>query len=184
MFRLWQSMSTTNLNRVVALIVDVIAAPIILAVLVFIFLMWSALYLSKRLYGLVTSRLNNLNPGDMRVPTSYSLESKRTDERAGVALLFMSITGVVFGKIGWLFIFPSTANQTILWWVSSGFLTGIAILNIGPVVNVITHFKLELPLGFGAMFLIFIFVMSRLLLLVHAFISIRYLSPGMLVLVK
>ena len=183
MFRPWQSMSTTNLNRVMALIVYVIAAPIILAVLVFIFLMWSAVYLSKRLPGLVTSHFNNLNPGDMRVPTSYSLESKRTDERAGVALLFMSITGVVFG-IGWLFIFPSTANQTILWRVSSGFLTGIAILNLGPVANVITHFKLELPLGFGAMFLIFIFVMSRLLLLVHAFISIRYLSPGMLVLVK
>ena len=180
----WQSMSATNLNKAIALIIYVIAAPIILAVLVLIFLMWLATYLTTRMTGLATSRSNNVNPGDMRVPTSYSLESKRADERARVTLLLMSITGVVFGGIhytGW-FIFPSSANQTILWRVSSGFLTGIAflfndILNIGHVANVMTHFKLERPLAFGAVLLAFLFVLSRLLLLVHAFISLKDLTP-------
>jgi hypothetical protein len=162
----WQS--RPNLDRVVGLIFYVIAAPIILTVLFFILLIWLSGYLTKRLTGLVASRSSNVNSGDMRVPTSYSLQSKRTDERAGVALLLMSITGVVFGGIhypGWLFIFPSSANQAFLWRVSSGFLTGVAFLfnhifHISHVANVLTHFKLERPLAFGAVLLVFIFVLS------------------------
>ena len=181
----WQPLSTTN--KVVVLTFWVIVAPLILAVLACVLLMWLATYLTTRLTGLVTSRQNIIIPGDMRVPTFYASISKRVDERAGVALLLMSITGVVFGGIhcaGWLF--PSSANQAILWRVSSGVLTGIALLShdifhIGHII----HFRLARPLGFGAVLLVFIFVLSRLLFLVQAFIPLRNPTPGMLaILVK
>ena len=180
----WQPLS--NLNKVAVLTFWVTIAPIILAVLAFILLMWLATYLTTRLTGLVTSRQNIIYPGDMRVPTFYSSLSKRADERAGVALLLMSIIGVVFGGIhcaGWLF--PSGTNQAMLWRVSSGVLTGIAFLShdifhIGHVI----HFKFARPLGFGAILLIFIFILLRLFLLVQAFISLRHLTPGMLTVVK
>ena len=180
----WQPLS--NLNKVAVLTFWVTIAPIIFAVLAFILLMWLATYLTTRLTGLVTSRQNIIYPGDMRVPTFYSSLSKRADERAGVALLLMSIIGVVFGGIhcaGWLF--PSSTNQAMLWRVSSGVLTGIAFLShdifhIGHVI----HFKFARPLGFGAILLIFIFILLRLFLLVQAFISLRHLTPGMLTVVK
>lgn len=180
----WQPLSVTN--KVMVLTFWVIVAPIILAVLAFVLLMWLATYLTTRLTGLVTSRQNIIYPGDVRVPTFYSSISKRADERAGVSLLLMSITGIISGGIhcaGWLF--PSTANQAVLWRVSSGVLTGIAFLShdifhIGQVI----HFKLARPLGFGVMLLIFVFVLSRLLLLAQAFNSLRHLTPGMLVVVK
>lgn len=182
----WQPLSITN--RVVVLIFWVIVSPIILAILAVVVLMWLAAYFTTRLTSLVTSRQNIINPGDMRVPASYSSLSKRADEQAGVALFLMCITGVVFGGIpyaGWLFIFPSSAIQAILWRVSSGVLTGIAFLShdifhIGHVI----HYKLARPLGFSAVLLVVIFVLSRLLLLVLAFISLRHLTPGMLVVVK
>ena len=151
--------------------------------------MWLGTYLATRLTGLVTSRQNIISPGDMRVPATYSSISKTADERAGVALFLMSITGVIFGGIhcaGWLFIFPSSsANQAILWRLSSGVLTGIAFLShdifhIGQAIQL----KIARSLGFCAVLLIFVFVLSRLLLLVQAFISLRHLTTEILVAVN
>lgn len=175
-------------NRVVVLIFWVLVSPIIFFVLVVVPLMWLVTYLTTRLTGLITCRQNVINTGDMRVPTFYSSISKRADERAGVALILMSITGVVFGGIlhcvGWLFLSPfsTSANQDILWRVSSGVLIGIAFLShdiyhIGHVLR----FKLARPLGIGAILLVLIFVLLRLFLLVQAFISLRRLIPEVLV---
>ena len=183
----WQDSSITS--KVVLLIFWVIISPIILVVLTAVLLMWLATYLTLRLTGLVTSRQNNINPGDMRVPTTYSSISKTADDRAGVALLLMSITGVIFGGIhcaGWLFVFfPSSANQAILWRLSSGVLTGITYISHENFhISHAIHLKIARPIGFGGVMLVFIFMLSRLLLLVQAFISLRHLTPGMLVAVK
>ena len=167
MFIVPQSLSTTN--RVVELIFWVIVSPIIFAALALVLLLWLVAYLTTRLTGLITSRHNFVSPGDMRVPTFYSSMSKRTDERAGVALALMSIAGVVFGGIHctrWLFISPSglsaNANQTsILWRVSSGVLTGITFLSHHDDIfhlGLVIRFKIA---GFGAVLLVLIFVLSR-----------------------
>ena len=183
----WQPLSITN--KVVVLIFWLIVSPIILAALVVVLIMWLTTYLTTRLTSLVTSRQNIINPGDMRIPATYSSISKRADEQAGGALLLMSIAGVVFGGMhyaGWPFISPFSTNQAILWRVSSGVLTCITffshdVFHIGHAF----HFKLANPLGSGfVLILVFTFVLSRLFLLVLAFISLRHLTPGMLVVVK
>ena len=134
--------------------------------------------------------------GDMKVPTFYST-SKDGDEVAYIS--FMSVVGVVFGGIhcaGWFFNFPSN-SEAILWRVSSAVLTGTAFLL--PIcvtfVGTVTFLFVDLIDGhpsqwqyfaFSAVFTPFllVYVGSRLLLLVEAFISLRDLIPGMLALVK
>ena len=122
--------------------------------------------------------------GDMKVPTFYSTSK---DGSKVAYIFFMSVVGVVFGGIhraGWFFNFPSS-DEAMLWRVSSAILTGIAFLLpllyylfvalldsfqlLGTVIPVLT---------------IIVYVASRLLLLVEAFISLRYPTPGMLALVK
>lgn len=150
--------------------------------------MWLVTYLTTRLTGHITRRQNIINPGDMRVPTFHSSTSEIAEERAGVALGLLSIAGVVFGGIlhyeGWLPISLSGVNpiQAILWSVSSGALTGVAclshdIFHIGYVIRS----KIARPLSFSAVLLIHIFVLLRLFLLVQAFISLRHLTPAVLV---
>ena len=73
----------------------------------------------------------------------------------------------------------------MLWRVSSAVLTGIAFLT--PIIIVF----LLLLSGFQKYFavavftpILLVYVVSRLLLLVEAFFSLRQLTPGMLALVK
>ena len=106
----------------------------------------------------------------------------------GVACIFvMSAVGVVFGGIhcvGWFFYFPSS-DEAILWRVSSAILTGTAFLL--PVLCYLFSLLLDScgwPDTVILLLAVVVYVASRLLLLVEAFVSLRHLTPGMLVLVK
>ena len=142
-----------------------------------------ALFLIYRWISILAA--DYFNPGAMKVPTFYST-SRDGDEVPYI--LFMSVVGVVFGGIhcaGWFFHFPS-GGEAILWRVSSAVLTGVAFL-----LPLLFYFILETSsesvrsLAYVTAVLAFIsYVVSRLLLLVEAFISLRHLTPGMLTLVK
>lgn len=170
-------------NKVVILIICAITAPIILAVTVFFFLMWLVAYLTVRLSGMVSSS-SDINPGDIQVPTFYSFVPGG-EEEFGLSLLLMFVTGVIFGGIhcaGWFFIFPSS-DEAILWRVCSVVLTGIAFL-LPPLFYLRKVVELKMVYHDGVMVVSFIYVLSRLLLLVEAFASLRRLVPGMLSIVK
>ena len=125
----------------------------------------------------------------MKVPTFYSTNNNNNNNGDEVAyILFMSVVGVVFGGIhcaGWFFDFPSS-DEALMWRVSSAVLTGVAFL-----LPLLFYLILETSsdkfrcIGYIAAVLAFIaYVVSRLLLLVEAFISLRHLTPEMLALVK
>ena len=133
---------------------------------------------------------NGFNTGDMKVPTFYSTKEGRYS--SGYVFFSMSAAGVVFGGIhcaGWFFYFPSS-DEAILWRVSSAVLTGIAFLL--PLLAVL-HVSFRpsnnedlwdfVAIAVSTITLL-VYVVSRLLLLVEAFISLRHLTPGMLALVK
>ena len=141
---------------------------------------------------------SEIGVGDTKVPTFYASYSARESEttRDKIAFYFcMPIVGGVFGGIhcvGWYFNFPSSA-EAMLWRVSSAVLTGIAFLF--PIFITFMGFYFVLSIAsadqwqyfaFSAVFTPFLlaYVVSRLLLLVEAFISLRHLTPGMLALVK
>ena len=126
----------------------------------------------------------------MKIPTFYATNSE--DDRA--SLICMPIVGGVFGGIhcvGWFFDFPSSA-EAMLWRVSSAVLTGIAFLI--PILftfvaalfgDSITRSDQRLYFTFGVFSIfVIVYIVSRLLLIVEAFISLRHLTPGMLALVK
>ena len=126
--------------------------------------------------------------GDMKVPTFYSTSV----DINGVAFIFvMSVVGSVFGGIhcaGWFFNFPSSDEAT-LWRVSSGILTTIAFLLpvLFYVFFVVLLSLLESFLLPGTVIIVLAFILyvvSRLLLLLEAIISLRHITPGMLALVK
>ena len=103
----------------------------------------------------------------------------------------MSVAGAVFGGIhcaGWFFNFPSS-DEAMLWRVSSAVLTGIAFLLpllvylIMKASNLNSHLLEQFVLSVLTIVLL-AYVVSRLLLLVEAFISLRFLTPGMHALVK
>ena len=133
---------------------------------------------------------SHFNVGDMKVPTFYSSVGGEM-----IAYnLFMPLVGVVLGGIhcvGWFFNSPSSDEAT-LWRVSSTVLTGIAFLL--PILFPFVGFLLTIlsshreRLGVIAItvlsMILLLYVVSRLLLLVEAFISLRHLTPGMLALVK
>jgi hypothetical protein len=135
---------------------------------------------------------DDFNIGDMKVPTFYS-ESTRQQEGAQVALIFLtSVVGVVFGGIhcaGWFFTFPSS-DEAMLWRVSSAVLTGIAFLIplfflfYGIFSSENHDDQLEWAAIIIFSIILLVYVVSRLLLIVEAFISLRHLTPGMLALVK
>ena len=123
----------------------------------------------------------------MKVPTFYSVENDK-----GIVLgiaIFFPVVGVVFGGIhcaGWFFDFPSS-EEAILWRVSSAVLTG------SPVLLPLLGFLLSCIFGDPQMnrfshpvltIVLLVYLVSRLLLLVEAFISLRHLTPGILALVK
>ena len=129
---------------------------------------------------------DDFNTGDMKIPTFYST---RQDGSQLAYIFFMSLVGIVFGGIhcaGWFFNFPSS-DEAVLWRVSSAVVTGIAFLL--PllyyfIVEALLLDSFRLLRNIISVLTITAYVVSRLLLLVEAFISLRYLTPGMLVLVK
>ena len=124
--------------------------------------------------------------GGMKIPTFYASEDE--SESAGVAIVIcMPVVGVVFGGIhcaGWFFNFPSSA-EAMLWRVSSAVLTGIAFLSpfILGFLIALSDNQEYFGLAVSAIIML-VYVVSRLLLIVEAFISLRHLTPGMLALVK
>jgi hypothetical protein len=164
-----------------------ITIPILFALISSIFLTFvlfvPALFLIYRWISILAS--DYFDTGDMKVPTFYS-----TSRDGGEVsyIFFMSIVGVVFGGIhctGWFFDFPSS-DEAMLWRVSSAVLTGIAFL-----LPLLFYFILDTSsdsvrsLVFITAVLAFIaYVVTRLVLLVEAFISLRHLTPEMLTLVK
>ena len=134
---------------------------------------------------------DDFNTGDMKVPTFYST---RQDGSEHAFIFFMSVVGVVFGGIhcaGWSFNFPSS-DEAMLWRVCSVILTGIVFLlpMFVSLINFLVE-NLHSPDERSGFFLVVFctivllaYVVSRLLLLVEAFISLRHLTPGMLALVK
>ena len=127
----------------------------------------------------------------MKVPTFYSVEN---GERVGLGFISFfkfPVVGVIFGGIhcaGWFFNFPSS-EEAMLWRVSSAVLTGSAVLL--PLLLLLLLFIIfNQPIlnnRFSMLVLtitLLVYVVSRLLLLVEAFISLRHLTPGMLALVK
>ena len=128
---------------------------------------------------------DRLNKGhDMKVTTFYSIKN---DEGIALGLYFLfPIVGVIFGGIhcaGWFFTFPSS-DEAMLWRVSSAALTGSAFLL--PLLSALIRLiKDDSEFGLPVLaIMLLVYVFSRLLLLVEAFISLRHLTPGMLALVK
>ena len=125
--------------------------------------------------------------GDMKVHSFYSL--MMIEGKAVVAYIFvMPVVGVVFGGIhcaGWFFNFPSN-DEAILWRVCSTILTGIAFLLPLHVIFLVL-LRILSPRWLVAVIsvsTVLVYVVSRLILLVEAVISLRHLTPGMLALVK
>ena len=124
----------------------------------------------------------------MKVLTFYSTEHLGNE----MAYFCMPIVGIVFGGIhcvGWFFNFPSS-DEAMLWRLSSAVLTGIAVL-LPLFLSFVGFIFMENPKSIGARYFLVVlsiilqvYVVSRLLLLVEAFISLRKLTPGMLALVK
>ena len=150
------------------------------------------IFLSFRWFSMFINEDSESDVGDMKILTFYALDSG--EDRDEVArIICMSIVGVVFGGIhcvGWFFDFPSSA-EVLLWRVSSTVLTGIAFLL--PVSFTFVAFLSgsnsisDRQQDFAAavfLIMLLVYVVSRLLLLVEAFISLRHLIPGMLALVK
>ena len=138
---------------------------------------------------------SELGVGDMKIPTFYAEKGQPESAGEAVAYFFcMPVVGGVFGGIhcaGWFFDFPSSA-EAMLWRVSSAVLTGIAFLL--PILFIFatvlfrdlidrTNQRESFTMVIFSIFLLG-YLVSRLLLLVEAFISLRHLTPGMLALVK
>ena len=182
---IWQSLSI--ISKVLILIPSAVMIPFLflLILLAFVFAIPGLILFIRWFTILVTI---DFNTGDMKVPTFYS--SEHWHGRKAVAyIFFMSIVGVVFGGIhcaGWSFHFPSS-DEAMLWRVSSAVLTGIAFLFPLLVYIIMENMNSRRWENFVIAFLSIIllaYVVSRLLLLVEAFISLRFLTPGMLALVK
>ena len=123
--------------------------------------------------------------GGIKISTFYA----ESENDAGDAAFFICIpvVGGVFGGIhcvGWFFNFPSSA-EAMLWRVSSAVLTVVAFLSpiIAFFLAILSETR-EYFAGAVSAIIMLVYVVSRLLLIVEAFISLRHLTPGMLALVK
>jgi len=132
--------------------------------------------------------MNKLRTGDMKVPTFYSTKHGRNNVTVGPAhILLMFVIGVVFGGIhcvGWFYVFPSS-DEAMLWRFSSTVLLGIGLLF--PLLHSFLIFLqflkiIRYKISFFMPIIIVVYIVSRLILLVVAFISLRHLTPGMLAL--
>ena len=165
-----------------------IAFSILLALMflipgLFLFVRWLTIFITDDSY---------CDIGDTKVPTFYSTETKGDHQL--IVTFCMPVVGVVFGGIhciGWFFNFPSS-DEAMLWRVSSAVLTGIAFLlpifmvSVSLLLNISNSVGLQRRDFAVAVFsiILLLYVVSRLLLLVEAFISLRHLTPGMFALVK
>ena len=188
------------LSKVLILILGIIMIPFVLAltfpILLTLVFAIPGIFLYLRWFAMMFATDNSeIGDGDMKIPTFYAAEPDKFENGEVVAIVIcMPVVCVVFGGIhcaGWFFDFPSSA-EAMLWRVSSGVLTSIAFLF--PILSMSvftlfgdsitrTHERWYFTLALLSIFLQ-LYVMSRLLLLVEAFISLRHLTPGMLALVK
>jgi hypothetical protein len=120
----------------------------------------------------------DVKTGDMKV-LSFYFSSPDIGERVGAASVFLVPAAGVEYTAGWFFTFPSNV-EAILWRASSAVLTAITssfyfarVVSGNALINA-TVFAITIT----------IYVPSRLLFLVEAFISVRHLTPGMLAIVK
>ena len=127
--------------------------------------------------------------GAMKISTFYaeSSENNPGGEVAFANLICIPVVGGVFGGIhcvGWFFNFPSSA-EAMLWRVSSAVIMVVAFLSpiIGGFLALLSETR-EYFAGAVSAIIMLAYVVSRLLLIVEAFISLRHLTPGMLALVK
>ena len=154
-----------------------------------------AVIMGIRWVAMLMNEDSEIDVGNMKIPTFYASESVPKTEATGNLIAFficIPVVGGVFGGIhcaGWYFNFPSSA-EAMLWRVSSAVLTGIAFLL--PIFAIFMAFLFKFINSdshknyFGATvysIIILVYVVSRLILLVEAFISLRHLTPGMLALV-
>ena len=156
--------------------------------------------LGIRWFAMISTDGSDIGVGDMKIPTFYASGSARgrriPEEGEDQAAIFicMPIVGSVFGGIhcaGWFFNFPSS-SEAMLWRVSSAVLTGMAFLfpiflMFFGILGSIFINSTRLPEQYIVTvysIIILIYVVSRLILLVEAFISLRHLTPGMLALVN
>ena len=188
---IWQSLPI--LRKVLISIPCIIMIPFLFALsffpllaLVFVIL---AFFLIYRWISLFIT--DSFKAGNMKVPTFYSIKTTESEQWLAFVLCW-SLVGVVFGGIhctGWYFNFPSSDEAT-LWRVSSAVLTSIAFLIpifffiVGVSLDSIQSEVWMWPVGITTLLAIIAYVVSRLLLLVEAFISLRHLTVGMLALVK
>ena len=124
--------------------------------------------------------------GYIKIPTFYA-ESENDAGEIVAFFICIPVVGAVFGGIhcvGWFFDFPSSA-EAILWRVSSAVLTVVAFLS--PIIAFFLAYLSDIQeyfaIALSAIFIL-VYVVSRLLLIVEAFISLRHLTPGMLALVN
>ena len=122
--------------------------------------------------------------GDMKIPTFYATDSDNGRDLLLARVICIPVVGVVFGGIhcaGWFLDFPSSA-EAMLWRVSSAVLTGIAFLMpiIVTLVSVLGPYYENVAKAISTIIMLG-YVVSRFLLIVEAFISLRHLTPGMLV---
>ena len=190
---IWQSLPI--ISKILILIRWTIMIPFLLALIFSILLTLlffiPALFLILRWFAILWTF--DFNTGDMKIPTFYS---PRNENDIGVVfIILIPIGGVIFGGIhcaGWFFNFPSS-DEAMLWRVSSVVLTGTALLL--PLLAILLGLVKSLSLSESfpcarvfirrvIMIIFLVYVVSRLLLLVEAFISLRHLTPGMLALVK
>ena len=188
---IWQSLPI--LSKVLILIRWTIMIPffftLTFSILLILLFVIPGIFLIFR-WKLILTSGDNFNTGDMKVPTFYSPSE---DEDDGVAYIFVPVFGVVFGGIhcaGWFFNFPSS-DEAMLWRVSSVVLTGTSFLLpllvslfFGEGFSLAEKFSCTIFAIVVLTIVFLVYVVSRLLLLVEAFISLRHLTPGMLALVK
>ena len=149
----------------------------ILLILVFVI---PGLFLFYRWIAILA--VDDFNIGDVKVPTCYSIRH-----------LLTSLAGVIFGGIhcaGCFFKFFS-GEEAMMWRVSSTVLTGIAFILplyftfLGLFLKTSdSTSRLRRYLITAFTIILLVYVVSRLLLLLEAFISLRHLTPGMLALVR
>ena len=198
-----QSLRVPILSKVLILVLGTITIPFILALTlsilltlvfaipgVFMCISWLGMFASEspsnREFGKFGNGVRVPDTGDMKIPTFYAEDSYSYPD--GIArTICLPVVGGVFGGIhciGWFLDFPSSA-EAILWRVSSAVLTGIAFLSSIIVLFLDSLYKVQLYFGLAvSIIIILVYVVSRLLLIVEAFIALRHLTPGMLELVK
>ncbi|KDR73289.1 hypothetical protein GALMADRAFT_72820 [Galerina marginata CBS 339.88] len=154
----------------------------------------AAVVIVRRVHDIfnIFKKKNSIGEGKLRVNTFYVYDGDLIETRAGMGLVYgLPLITALFGAIhcaGWNFPFP-TYIESIIWRVSSAFLTGVAVVVV-PGIFVAQRFR---P-GESTSLVHFIFVgmtslvhamlplyaLARLALLVGALISLRDLPPAAL----